>query len=110
MKYLIFLLLFCVSCSSTLRVDTKPVEKPKLSIQLPEPLSLDNIEFIVVTRGNVVEVFERLEKRGLSPIIIGLSGNGYKVLALNIDKIKNHIILLNEIIRQYQEYYEKEHE
>jgi hypothetical protein len=106
MKRLFCLLFIGMVGCSWLNIKTEPVEKPKLEIKLPDPIQLGDIQFLVVTRTNVEQKFKELEKRGLKPVIIGLSGNGYKVLALNMQQIQNYIQLLQEIIRQYQNYYE----
>ena len=94
-----------VGCS-WLNIKTEPVEKPKLEIKLPDPIQLGDVQFLVVTRANAEQKFKELEKKGLKPVIIGLSGNSYKVLALNMQQIQNYIVLLQEIIKQYQVYYE----
>ena len=100
--------LILFSGCSTLGIITEPVDKPALDISLPPPLELEDIEFYVLTKDNAIQVLDELEKKGLKPVIIGLSGKGYKILALNVDKIKNHIELLNEIIKKYKDYYEGE--
>lgn len=105
-RMLILASFFILTGCSALHIISEPVDKPALNIEYPAPLELDDIEFYVLTKDNAIQVLDELEKKGLKPVIIGLSGKGYKVLALNIDKIKNHIELLNEIIKKYKEYYE----
>jgi hypothetical protein len=107
MKKLLFVLFaLMLSGCSGLSIWTTPVEKPKLNIADPEPLQLDGVTFLVVTKENALAVLNDLEKKGLKPVIIGLSGKDYKVLALDINKIQNYIATLEEIIKKYREYYE----
>lgn len=107
-RVLILASLILLTGCSTLGIFTEPVDKPALNLSNPEPLDLEDVEFYVLTKDNAIQVLNELEKKGLKPVIIGLSGKGYKILALNVDKIKNHIELLNEIIKKYKDYYESE--
>ena len=108
MKRLLILvsILFLVSGCSMLRVLTSPIEKTPLSLVELDPLELNNVEFVVVTRDNAMQILDAFEKQGKKPVIIGMSGKDYKILAIDIDKIKNYIELQKEIIRKYKEYYE----
>ena len=106
MRFVLALAILMMTGCSALRIISAPADKPALNIQNPAPLELQDIEFYVLTKENAIQVLDELDKKGLKPVIIGLSGKGYKILALNVDKIKNHMDLLNEIIKKYKDYYE----
>jgi hypothetical protein len=106
MKRLFCLLFLVLSGCSLLHIQTEPVEKPKLEIKLPDPLALGNINFLVVTRENAESKFVELEKKGMKPVMFSISGTDYKILAVNMQQIQNYIEQLQEIIKQYQLYYE----
>ena len=64
-----------------------------------------DIEWVVVTKDNVDEVFADLQKRGKSLAIIGLAGDDYELLALNTSDQQVLIKQLNAIIDAYKKYY-----
>lgn len=87
-------------------VISKPIEKTPLNIQPPTPLELSKPTWIIVTRDNAQEVFDRLEKEGSDPVIFGLPDKGYENLSIDFAEIRNFISTQRNIIIQYQEYYE----
>ena len=93
------------SCSAT-KFTSEPIERPSLDLTNPEPLQMRDVKIIIITPENAKKVFGELEKQGLSPVLFGLTGPGYTNLSLNIDDIKNYIILQRKIIILYKEYYE----
>jgi len=102
--------LFLVGCSSTpqrIEISAKPIEKPKLILPDPAELRLKELQFIVITRENAEEVFAQLEKDKLDPVLIGMSDEGYEVLALNYSDIMAFIQQQNAIITAYKNYYEE---
>jgi hypothetical protein len=62
--------------------------------------------WIIVTRDNAQEVFDRLEKEGSDPVIFGLTDKGYENLSIDFAEIRNFISTQRNIIIQYREYYE----
>ena len=106
MKYLLALLLVSLIGCSPLVVDTKPVDKPALNLPNPDPIVMDKIQFITVTKENAPAVFAALEKKGLKAVIIGLSGTDFKILAMDLNKIKDFMILQQDLINKYKSYYE----
>jgi hypothetical protein len=102
--------LFLVGCSSTpqrIEISAKPIEKPKLILPDPAELRLKELQLIVITRDNAEEVFAQLEKDKLDPVLIGMSDEGYEVLALNYSDIMAFIQQQNAIIAAYKNYYEQ---
>jgi hypothetical protein len=85
---------------------TTAVERPRLNLEQPEPLKLKRAEWIIVTRENAEEVFERLEATGQPVALFAMTAEGYESLALNIQDIKGYLQIQKSIIVQYKEYYE----
>jgi len=97
----------CTFGTKNLDVISRPVDRVPLTVYDPQRLELQDIEWFVITRENADEVFDELEERGLYPVVFGLSGTGYKALAVNVDEIKQFMILQKAIIDAYRSYYEK---
>lgn len=89
-----------------IEVVSKPIEKTPLNLQPTTPLSLSKPTWVIVTRDNVQEVFDALEKSGSDPVIFGLTDRGYENLSIDFSEIRNFISTQRNIIIQYQEYYE----
>jgi len=106
LKYLTVFLFLFIGCTSTLQVDNKPVERLPLNIVEPPALSLDAVKISVVTDKNASAVFLSMKNSKQNPVLFGLSSASYKALSLNLEKIKNYILLEKEILQQYKSYYE----
>jgi hypothetical protein len=98
-------MIFLVGCT-TFKPDF--YEKPKLRLEDPAPIVLNDVKFVVVTKENAGAVFRELEKNGDELVVFGLTGRDYKNLSMNMQEIKNYIILQKEIIESYRKYYESE--
>ena len=97
-------------CSSTPRqieISTKPIEKPKLVLPPADELRLKDLEWVVINEENAQEVWERLKKDKKDPVLIGLTDDGYEILAMNISDIMKLLQQQKAIIAAYQSYYEK---
>lgn len=95
----------CFHSTKPLVVQTKPIERIPLVLPEPDQYHPRNIEWIIITPENAEEVFARLKKEGKPVAIIGVTGEGYKVLALNNgDKLKL-IKQLKAQIEAYRNYY-----
>ena len=84
------------------------IEKKRepLNIPNPEPLSLVDVEWIVVTKDNVDEVMEKVKAEGGDYALFAVTDEGYKKLSLNFADIRNKLHEQNQIILSYKEYYE----
>lgn len=102
MRRLILCLLLLSGCAAKL---SSP-QKPKLDLPLVEPLVLENIHFVVIHKDNAHLVFDKMQKEGKAPVLIGLSGTDYKNLSVNIQKIQNYLREQNKTLILYKEYYE----
>jgi hypothetical protein len=107
----LFVLILAVAllagCSWTqdLLVKTKPVDRIPLVLPDVDRYHHRQIEWQVVTKENVAEVFAELQKTGKPLAIIGLSGNDYELLSLNVSDQQLLIKQLNAIIAAYKTYY-----
>ena len=100
------------SCAAGVKViDTYKIEKKRepLDLNMPTPLELQDVDWIIITKENADEVFEKIknEKNG-DYALFALTDNGYEKLALNFADIRNKIAEQRQIILSYKEYYESE--
>ena len=108
---LVVVLLIFSSCSTfksekQVAVITLEIEKPKLNLDVVEPLDLKPIKWIVITRENVAQVFSEIEQEGKSVALFALDTDTYEILAINMEDIKRYILTQNKILVKYKEYYE----
>ena len=84
------------------------IEKKRepLNLPNPEPLSLVDVEWIVVTKDNVDEVMEEVKAEGGDYALFAVTDEGYKKLSLNFADIRNKLYEQQQIILSYKEYYE----
>ena len=100
------------SCAAGVKViDTYKIEKKRepLALAAPKPLELQDIDWIIITKENADEVFEKIknDKNG-DYALFALTDNGYEKLALNFADIRNKIAEQRQIILSYKDYYESE--
>ena len=84
------------------------IEKKRepLDLPMPQPLSLVDVEWIVVTKDNVDEVMEKVKAEGGDYALFAVTDEGYKKLSLNFADIRNKLYEQQQIILSYKEYYE----
>ena len=92
-------------------IQSYKIEKKKepLALDMPEPLQLQDVDWIIITKENADEVFEKVknDKNG-DYALFALTDNGYEKLALNFADIRNKLAEQRQIILSYKEYYEEE--
>jgi len=96
------------SCSSI-----KPLEVLNLEVKR-QPLGLDNpdiaifedLKWFIINSKNSEEVFAKLEKEKMDPVLFGLTDDGYEALSKNFAQIRHYIQKQNLIIESYKKYYE----
>ena len=54
------------------------------------------------------ELFAKLEKDCIDPVLFGITDIDYEMLAKNFAIIRNQLYLTNKILDQYKDYYESE--
>ena len=97
------------SCAAGVKViDTYTIEKKRepLALADPKPLELQDIDWIIITKDNADEVFEKIKAGGGEYSLFALTDKGYEKLALNFADIRNKLAEQRQIILSYQEYYE----
>ena len=119
MKKLIILLpvmaLFLVGCATN-KVQPEPkvviqkvIEKKlPLNILDPEPLELADVEWVIVTRENIDEVWAQIVADNEGVALFALRHGDYERLALNIADIRAQLGEYVIILKRYREYYEGE--
>ena len=120
MKKLIWLLpvmaLFLVGCASVPeireveKIVTKKVIEKKLplNIEAPVPLELTEVEWVIVTRENIDEVWAEIEADNEGVALFALRHGEYENLALNIVEIRKQLGEYVIILKKYKEYYEED--
>ena len=89
------------------KYSTEPVERPFLVLPESEIINMKDVDYIVVTRENVEEVWAELEASGKSIVLFALTHEGYENLALNNADIIRYLSEQRAVIIAYKEYYEK---
>ena len=89
-------------------IQSYKIEKKRepLNLPLPEPLKLQDVEWIIVTKENVDEVMEKVKAEGGDYAVFAITDEGYKKLSTNFADIRNKLYEQNQIILSYKEYYE----
>jgi len=101
------LLAGCTSTPRQIEISAKPIEKPKLVLPPADQLRLKDLTWVVINEENYKEVFEKLKKDKKDPVLIGLTDDGYEILAMNMSDIMKLLQQQKAIIAAYQNYYEK---
>ena len=105
------LAVFLTSCGSSVKeiqVSTVEVAKTPLNIQNLDPLQLQGVEWIIITKDNAMEIFEEVKSKGGEYSLFALTDTGYEKLALNFTDIRNRLAQQRQILLSYKEYYEPE--
>ena len=84
------------------------VEKPreKLNYEMPTPLQMEEIKWIIITSKNADEVFKKLEDAGIDPVLFGITDKDFQVLARNFAQIRQKLQETNNLLQEYKKYYE----
>ena len=104
------LTIFLTSCSGVkeLSIFKEEVPRAKLNLEKPTPLQLENLQWIIITSENADEVFKKLEEQGIDPVLWGLTDKDFELLAKNFARIRNQLMVTNDLLDKYKEYYEEE--
>ena len=102
------LTIFLTSCSGVkeLSIFKEEVPRAKLNLEKPTPLELENLQWIIITSENADEVFKKLEEKGIDPVLWGLTDKDFELLAKNFARIRNQLMVTNNLLDKYKEYYE----
>ena len=105
------LAVFLTSCGSSVKeIQVSTVEVSKIPLGIPnlDPLQLQGVEWIIITKDNAMEIFEEIKSKGGEYSLFALTDTGYEKLALNFTDIRNRLAEQRQILLSYKEYYEPE--
>ena len=89
-----------------LEIFTREVKKTPLNLDEPGPLPMGKVDWVIITKDNYEQVFEKLKKGGDDIVLFGLTDGGYEQLAINFAQIRKYIMLNRNVLMQYKKYYE----
>ena len=96
------ILIGCSSTPRTIEVRSKSIDPVPLVLPEVDVLELKDVQFYVVTEENYVKVFEELRKKNYTPVIFGMSDDGYAEQAVNMAKILQLVQQQKAIIVAYK--------
>ena len=105
------LAVFLSSCSESvqeIQVTTIEVSKTPLNLPNPAPLQLQDVEWIIITKDNAMEIFEKLKAAGGEYALFAVEDTGYEKLQINFTDIRNKLAEQKQLLLAYKEYYESE--
>ena len=104
------LLMFLTSCSSIkpLEVLNLEVKREPLGLDKPDIAIFEDLKWFIINSKNSEEVFTKLQKEKMDPVLFGLTDDGYEALSKNFAQIRHYIQKQNLIIESYKKYYEPE--
>ena len=105
------LAVFLSSCSESvqeIQVTTVEVSKTPLNLPNPDPLQLQDVEWIIITKDNAMEIFEKLKAAGGEYALFAVEDTGYEKIQINFTDIRNKLAEQRQLLLAYKEYYESE--
>ena len=105
------LAVFLSSCSESvqeIQVTTVEVSKTPLNLPNPDPLHLQDVEWIIITKDNAMEIFEKLKAAGGEYALFAVEDTGYEKIQVNYTDIRNKLAEQKQLLLAYKEYYESE--
>ena len=105
------LAVFLSSCSESvqeIQVTTVEVSKTPLNLPNPDPLKLQDVEWIIITKDNAMEIFEKLKAAGGEYALFAVEDTGYEKIQVNFTDIRNKLAEQRQLLLAYKEYYESE--
>ena len=102
---------FLSSCSESvqeIQVTTVEVSKTPLNLPNPDPLQLQDVEWIIITKDNAMEIFDKLKAAGGEYALFAVEDTGYEKIQVNYTDIRNKLAEQKQLLLAYKEYYESE--
>lgn len=87
---------------------SETINRTKLNIDLPEPIVLDEVQWLVVTEENIDAVWKMLKENNQGVALFALRHKDYEKLSLNIAEIRKQLGEYVIILKKYKKYYEGE--
>ena len=104
------LAVFLSSCAGSsvkeIEVTTVEISKTPLNLPNPEPLQLQEVEWIIITKDNANEIFERIKSAGGEYALFAVEDTGYEKIQINFTDIRNKLAEQRQLLLAYKEYYE----
>ena len=104
------LAVFLSSCAGSsvkeIEVTTVEISKTPLNLPNPEPLQLQEVEWIIITKDNANEIFERIKSAGGEYALFAVEDTGYEKIQVNYTDIRNKLAEQRQLLLAYREYYE----
>ena len=97
----------CSTTPQSVEYSARPIERPELILPSTNTLDLRNVDFVVVNRDNVEEVFAQLEREGKPVVLFALTDTNYENLSLNIADILELLSQQKAVIIAYDQYYNR---
>lgn len=85
--------LFLSGCTKRLETVTAPMDRVELNLPMPKPVVLEDIDYSIV----------EIEGKAF----IAMSMKDYRKLADNMEQLQNFILEQKDLLREYQNYYER---
>ena len=84
--------MFLTSCSSIkpLEVLNLEVKREPLNLDQPEVADFENLQWYIINSENAQEVFAKLKKENVDPVLFGLTDEGYEALSKNFAQIRHY--------------------
>ena len=106
-----FILQSCTTPIKMIEVLNRPEPKTSLNIDLPAPLKLKEVEWIIINENNAEEVWNKLKEDPKQDVVLfALDQEGYETISTNFADIRIAIAEHRNIIVAYKDYYETVHE
>ena len=105
------LAVFLSSCSESvqeIQVTTIEVSKTPLNLPNPDPLKLQDVEWIIITKDNAMEIFDKLKAAGGEYALFAVEDTGYEKIQVNYTDIRNKLAEQKQLLLAYKEYSESE--
>ena len=97
----------CTTAVKTIEVLNRPEPKTPLNLDMPDTLSLEPLEWIIITPDNAEEVWAKLAEDPKGEVVLfALNEKGYEELAKNYASIRTALAEHRNVIIAYRDYYE----
>ena len=96
------------SCSTIkpLEVLNLEVKREPLGLDKPDIAIFEDLKWFIINSKNSEEVFTKLEKEKMDPVLFGLTDDGYEALSKNFAQIRHYIQKQKLQLETYKNYYE----
>jgi hypothetical protein len=89
-----------------LKIAVAPLERVPVDLPKVAPLTMEPIQWYVVTPENFEEMQKKFKENGVPPAFFSLDERGYGNIAVNMAKIRSYILQQKAVIDELQKYYQ----